>query len=151
MMNEAAPDHTITHDAEGYAAGTIEDVRGFLRQRNSYMQKLKDELTQSEARTSEIRQLLTELGGIQPSNENGHQPAVRTEAHGASVPELITSLLRANTKMSIGSLVKAIKGIRPDVKPSTIYPAVYRMSSTGRVKSEGTRNRRVYSLPAERK
>jgi hypothetical protein len=129
----------------------------FLRQRETYRNRLLAELQALEARAEKIKGVLRELGPAdQPADKTlilrtpnalRHRPA--NGLKDATIPEVICHILaQFDSGMTVGEIVNAVQALRGDVSRTVVYPAVYRMADPqdGRLVQKGDR----YFLPPER-
>lgn len=134
---------------------SLEAALEFLRQRDTYRNRLLAELQALEARAEKIKSVLRELGPVdQPQDKtlvlkgaNGlrqRHAALRE----ATIPEVICHILgQFDSGMTVGEIVTGVLALRGDVNRTVVYPAIYRMADPedGRLVQKGDR----YFLPAE--
>jgi hypothetical protein len=134
---------------------SLEAALEFLRQRDTYRNRLLAELQALEARAEKIKSVLRELGPVdQPAEktlmlkgQNGlrHKPPGLKDA---TIPEVICHILgQFDSGMTVGEIVTGVMALRGDVNRTVVYPAIYRMADPddGRLVQKGDR----YFLPAE--
>lgn len=128
----------------------LQGARDFIRQRDDYRAKLRDELKQTLARAEEIRSLLKEFGET-PNADRPDMSGASSRATGPqagsqiTIPDLVIQVLSEAPKgMKAGELVRAVVNLRDGLKPGTVYPTIYRMRDAERLIAKGEKPDTVY-------
>lgn len=132
---------------------SLEEALDFLRQRDTYRNRLLAELQALEVRAEKIKGVLRELGPVdQPQDKTlilkGLRQKPTKELKDATIPEVICRILaQFEDGMTVGEIVNGVLALRSDISRTVVYPAVYRMADPedGRLVLKGDR----YFLPAE--
>jgi hypothetical protein len=157
----------------------LKEAREWLRLRDERRQLLEAELERAEARAAEIRSVLAELGSapVEPEMvpsappvtklrappvvklpaqpvmklklpKGGEGVARRTFVH-ATVAEAIEAVVRKSPGITSGQIVKGVLAIKPDAKPTTIFPTIYRMRDRGHLAEADEKYYPPGAAPAE--
>ena len=127
----------------------LESARDWIRQRDDYKALLLTELAEARKRVDEIEATLAELGSPRASESTeasvpsrGRPSKTRRGpsfvASKATLGDVVLNVLESHPEgLRAGQIVKAVVALRPDAKPTTVYPTIYRMRDSDRIRHHG--------------
>ena len=138
----------------------LEVTANFLRQRDGYVTALRAELDLALARVAAITGRLAELvperstRSAKPADPEPREQGSEAKLNGsaaysapsadATINDLIVYVLaQFKRRMKAGEIVKAVVQLRSDAKPTTIFPAIYRLAEKGTIRQTGSREERT--------